>query len=172
MIFSRPVLDKTTLRFRYRLPLVPSLEAKVAREVSIPWISFSEGRAGTDDVGIVAGAGNRSRRDDVQAGFAPRKTFVAESIGDGPVIQYTEEESGRQGRPFTFKAMALEPVPLPPIVVPRLLLKTVRDLDDSIRTKALYWVESHGPDFPFALPRRCALDRGSSRRPDRRSRGL
>jgi hypothetical protein len=48
--------------------------------------------------------------------------------------------------------MALEPVPLPPTVVPRLLLKTVRDLDDSIRTRALYWVESHGPDFPFALP--------------------
>jgi hypothetical protein len=31
-------------------------------------------------------------------------------------------------------------------------LKTVHDLDDSIRTRALYWVESHGTDFPFALP--------------------
>jgi len=151
LIFSRPVLDKTTLRFRYRLPLVPSLAAKVARDVSIPWISFSEGRAGPTTVGlslapeiVLEGTGS--------AWVRSSEDVLAESIGDGPVIQYTEEESGRQGRPFTFKAMALEPVPLPPIVVPRLLLKTVRDLDDSIRTRALYWVESHGPDFPFALP--------------------
>ena len=113
LIFSRPVVDKTTLRFRYRLPLVPSLEAKVAREVSIPWISFSEGRAGTDNVGLSLAPEIVLQGTD--AGWIrSSEDVVAESIGDGPVIQYTEEESGRPGRPFTFKAMALDPVPLPP----------------------------------------------------------
>ena len=62
------------------------------------------------------------------------------------------EIRARGSVPFTFKALALEPVPLPSFVVPRLLLKTVSGGDDSIRSSALYWVESHGPDFPFALP--------------------
>ena len=46
LAFGRPLSDRTTLRFRYRLPLVPSLEARAAREVSIPSISFLEGRIG------------------------------------------------------------------------------------------------------------------------------
>ena len=151
LIFSRPVLDKTTLRFRYRLPLVPSLEAAVARDVSIPWISFSEGRA--EPTTLRLSLAPEIVVQGIDAGWIrSSEDVVAESIGDGPVIQYTEEESGRQGRQFAFKAMALDPVPLPPIVVPRLLLKTARELDDSTWTKALYWVESHGLDFSFALP--------------------
>ena len=43
-------------------------------------------------------------------------------------------------------------MPLPSCVVPRLLIKTVRGADDTIRSTAWYWVESHGPDFAFALP--------------------
>ena len=76
----------------------------------------------------------------------------AEPAGEGAVISFEEGDPSSRKLPFTFKALALEPVPLPSFVVPRLLLKTVSGGDDSIRNSALYWVESHGPDFPFALP--------------------
>jgi hypothetical protein len=76
----------------------------------------------------------------------------AEPSAEGVVLSFTESDPGVRGRPFQFKALALLPVPLPSLVVPRLLLKTVSSDDDSVRTKALYWVESHGPDFAFALP--------------------
>ena len=42
LTFLRPVVDKATLRFRYRLPLVPGLDATTARAITIPLISFKE----------------------------------------------------------------------------------------------------------------------------------
>jgi hypothetical protein len=62
------------------------------------------------------------------------------------------EAPGRQGRSFSFQIRALEPVVLPPAVVPRLLITTVAGFDEPTRIKARYWVESHGPVFPFVLP--------------------
>ena len=41
---------------------------------------------------------------------------------------------------------------IPQLVVPRLLVKTIRGSDGSRRTTARYWVELHGADFPFQLP--------------------
>ena len=61
--FDRPVLDKATLRFRYRLPLVPGLDATSAREVVDP-VDFIQGRGRrAGESGIVARAGNRSGGD-------------------------------------------------------------------------------------------------------------
>ncbi|MFI5460484.1 MAG: hypothetical protein ACHRXM_34135 [Isosphaerales bacterium] len=149
--FDRPVLDRTTVRFRYRIPLLPGLEARSAREVTIPWISLKEGQSAPAKVGLSlapevvlegAGPGWIRSSDDVRA----------EPAGEGPVIQFVEGESGREARPFTFKALALETVSLPPFVVPRLLIKTVQGVDDTSRSTAWFWVETHGPDFPFALP--------------------
>ena len=48
--------------------------------------------------------------------------------------------------------MALEPVALPALLVPRLLIRSSSGFDDAIRCRAWYWVETHGPAFPFALP--------------------
>ena len=149
--FYRPVLDRATVRFRFRIPLVPGLEAQSAREVTIPWISLKEGLTGPAKVGLSlapeivlkgAGPGWVRSLDDVRA----------EPVGEGSAIQFVEGESGRKGHPFTFKALALETVPLPPFVVPRLLIKTVQGVDDTSRSTAWFWVETHGPDFPFALP--------------------
>ncbi|HKI17817.1 MAG TPA: hypothetical protein VKA15_08045, partial [Isosphaeraceae bacterium] len=149
--FDRPVLDRTTVRFRYRIPQIPGLEAQSAREVTIPWISLKEGHTGPAKVGLSlapeivlegAGPGWIRSSDDVRI----------EPVGEGPVIQFVEGESGREARPFTFKALALETVALPPFVVPRLLIKTVQGVDDTSRSTAWFWVETHGPDFPFALP--------------------
>ena len=42
LTFARPVVDKLTLRFRYRLNLVAALDATTIQEVTIPSISFNE----------------------------------------------------------------------------------------------------------------------------------
>ena len=150
--FARPVVDKATLRFRYRLPLVPGLDAKTVREITIPEIIVQGRAAGADEGGDVARAGDRSQGDGQGLGsFLGRSSRRADRRGCALSRSKTEIRA-RGSRPFTFKALALEPVPLPSFVVPRLLLKTVSGGDDTIRTSALYWVESHGPDFPFALP--------------------
>ena len=149
--FARPVVDKATVRFRYRLPLVPGLDAKSVREITIPEISFKDVSARADEGGDVARAGDRSERDG-QGWVRSSDDVRVEPAGEGALISFEDGDPSSRKRPFTFKALALEPVPLPSFVVPRLLLKTVSGGDDSIRNSALYWVESHGPDFPFALP--------------------
>ena len=90
-------------------------------------------------------------------GTAPGWTRASDDIrvepgAEASAIEFVAEEPGRDGRPFTFKALALETVPLPPFVVPRLLIKTVQGADGTNTSTAGFWVESHGPDFAFALP--------------------
>src|SRR5439155_25655677 len=72
----------------------------------------------------------------------------SERSGPADVLTFSAGTS-RRGRPFAFKMMALEPVPLPPLVAPRLLIKTIQGFEETIRSRARYWVETHGPVFPF-----------------------
>ncbi len=149
--FARPVVDRATVRFRYRLPLVPGLDAKSVREITIPEISFKNVSAGPTKLEMSLTPEIVLKETDKTW---PRSSDDVrfELAGEGVLISFEDGDPSSRKLPFTFKAMALEPVPLPSFVVPRLLLKTVSGGDDSIRNSALYWVESHGPDFPFALP--------------------
>jgi hypothetical protein len=149
--FVRPIADKATVRFRYRLPLVPGLDAKSAREITIPEISFKNISPGPTRIEMSLTPEIVLKETD-QAWARSSDDVRSETAGEGALISFEDEEPSSRKLPFTFKALALEPVPLPLFVVPRLVLKTVSGGDDSIRNSALYWVESHGPDFPFALP--------------------
>ena len=149
--FDRPVLDQVTLRFRYRLPLAPALDSSTAREVSIPWITIKEGEAHLARVSLSpapeivvdeTGPGWVRSSDDLRL----------EPTAEAPALYFAEADPQVHGRPFTFKGRALAQAPLPSFVVPRLLIKTIRAVDGTARTTARYWVESHGADFPFALP--------------------
>jgi hypothetical protein len=149
--FARPIDDATTLRFRYRLPLGAGLEAAATRVVALPWIIVIDVPLGPAKVELslmpdividsTDPAWIRSLDDD-----------RAEKASDGAGISFAESDPSCRARPFTFEARALEPVSLPSLVIPRLLLKSALGGDDSLRTTALYWVESHGPDFAVALP--------------------
>ena len=149
--FFRPVVDRVTVRYRYRVPLVPGLDARTVREIAIPEVAFNNVTPGPTKVELSLAP--EIVLNEIDKGWTRAVDEArAESPGAGAVISYEEGASGGNRHPFAFKALALEPVPLPTFVVPRLLLKTVAAGDDSLRTNALYWVESHGPDFPFALP--------------------
>jgi hypothetical protein len=150
--FDRPVVDKAALRFRYRIPHIPSLDPRTARELKIPWISLK------DSVGSPVKVTLWLAPEIVVENPGPGwirspEDGRAESAGDALGIQFDQDESRRESRSFTFKARVLEPVALPQLVVPRLLIKTVERPDGSRRTTALYWVETHGPELPVALPR-------------------
>ena len=151
LTFARPVVDKLTLRFRYRLNLASALDATTVQEVTIPSISFKEVPPGPTKVEMSL-APEIVLKETLKGWIRSSDDARAEPSGEGAIVSFTESDPGARGRPFQFKALALEPVPLPSLVVPRLLLKTVSSDDDSVRTSASYWVESHGPDFAFALP--------------------
>jgi len=48
----------------------------------------------------------------------------------------------------------MDQVALPPVVVPRSLLRTVLGVDNESRTHAWYWIESHPAGVSFSLPDR------------------
>jgi hypothetical protein len=151
LMFPRPIVDKLTLRFRYRLNLISPLDAMTAREVTIPSISLREVPPGPTKVEMSL-APEIVLKGTVQGWIQSSGDSRAEPTGEGAILSFTESEPSDRGRPFEFQAIALPPVALPSLVVPRLLLKMVANDDEAIHTSATYWVEAHGPDFAFALP--------------------
>jgi hypothetical protein len=150
LVFDRPVLDKAALRFHFRLPIAPHLDAAGYRDVTIPWISFEGSVAGPARVEVSTAPGIIFRGNDpawirIPEDGQPNRT------GESPALAFTECAGGR-GRPFAFQALAPEPVALPALVVRRLLIRSVEGFDGAIRSRAQYWVETHGPVFPFAMP--------------------
>jgi hypothetical protein len=148
--FARPPLEKATLRFGYRISLVPGLDARTTREVALPLITFPEGTAGPTTVALALAPEVAFEMSD-PTWLRASEPMEAGPNGTGPLVEFTREGTGQPASPLTFKARALEPLPLAALVAPRVLLKTVL-AGDTPRTRAWYWVETHGPEFPFALP--------------------
>jgi hypothetical protein len=150
LFLDRPVLDGSTLEFQWQLPINQPLGASTDREVEVPWITFPEASEGptrvelTPKPGVVVRDGDPSWTRATAGG-------PAESGGESAALSYVEGPDGK-GRPFRFKAIALEPVAMLALLVPRLLVRSSVGLDDTIQYRAWYWVEAHGPAFPFELP--------------------
>lgn len=149
LFLDRPILDRSTLEFRWQLPLGQPLDAATDRPLEVPRISFPEAEAGPTRVELVAKPGVVVREVD------PSWTLATPSAPTGPAVEaglsYVEGSAGK-GRPFRFRAVALEPVAMPALLAPRLLIRSSLGLDDAIQYRASYWVEAHGPAFPFELP--------------------
>ena len=149
--FDRGAVEGATVRFRYRLALPEELDSTTAREVTINRISIEEGEAGPARVGLEldpeivvleSAPGWIRASDDLRS----------EAASERPALEFVEKDPPKLGRPFAFKARARAQLALPALVIPRLLIKTVQELDGSRRTTARYWVERHGAEFPFELP--------------------
>ncbi len=151
LVFDRPVLDRASLRFRLRMPIAPALGAAEYRTVAIPWISL-EGvvAAGPARLEVSTAPGILSQAND--PAWIRITNEALPNRGAESATQAFTEATGSRGAPFTFKALALDSVELPTLVVPRLLIRSVEGFDGAIRSRARYWVETHGPVFPFALP--------------------
>ena len=151
LMFDRPVLDKATLRFHLKVAITPHLDAAEFRGVTIPWITLEGALAGHSRLDISTAPGIVVQGND--SGWV-RTTGDGQPDrgGDSSSTLSFTETSGRAGDPFNCKALALEPVDLPTLIAPRLLIRSVEGLDGTIRSRARYWVETHGPVFPFSLP--------------------
>jgi hypothetical protein len=150
LIFDRPVADRATLRFRWRLPIDPPLDASGDRRVDVTWISCPEAASGPARVDLTPAPGV------VFCGVDPSWTRAgaggpAEAESPSVGVSYVEGSPGEH-HSFRFSARALDPVALPTLLVSRLLIRSSPDPDDALRCRAWYWVEAHGPAFPFALP--------------------
>jgi hypothetical protein len=150
LLLDRPVLDRATLEFHWQLPINPALDASTGREVEIPWITFPEAEDGPRRVELTPKLGVVLRAGDPSWTRATAGVPVG-SGGEAAELAYVEAPAAK-GRPFRFQAVALDPAPMPALLVPRLLIRCIVGFDDTIRYRAWYWVEAHGPAFPFSLP--------------------
>jgi hypothetical protein len=150
LLFLRPGLDKLSCRFHYRLLLDPPLDAGKPREVTVPWISFPDKATGSTRVELSLAPEVVLVAPD-QAWVSASEDSRAEFALEGPLLEFAAREPAKAAQAIALTVRALEAVPLPPIVVPRLLVQTVQGEGDVTRSRASYLVESHGPDFAFAL---------------------
>ncbi len=110
LFLDRPVVDRATLGFRCRLAIRPHLDAAGDRELAIPWITFPQAVPGPTRVELTPAPGIVLRGGDpswVRAAPAGQ----GESGGEAAGLSYVEGSAGK-GRPFQFRAVALEPVGL------------------------------------------------------------
>ncbi len=150
LTFDRPVLDKTVLRFRCRQSIAPHLDATAPREVAMPWISFPEAAAGPVRLEVSTAPGILFQG--IDPSWIPANDDAQANRGNPSTTLAFTASPDRPGHPFAFKALALDPVKMPSLVVPRLLIRTVQDFDGTIHSRAQYWVEIHGPVLAFAMP--------------------
>jgi hypothetical protein len=149
LFFDRPVLDRASLRFRCSVPILPQLDPAAPRDLEVPGMTFPEVPAGPTRVELALepelvfqGAGS---------GWVPGPDPAqADRTGEAVVLAFSAGPD-RHSRSFAFKALARESVVLPSLLVPRLLIQTVQG-EETIQSRAWYWVETHGRFFPFALP--------------------
>ncbi len=151
LTFERPVRDKLALRFRYRIPLVPSLDSRNSREIVLPGITFHEGSAGSTKVGLALASEVALVSAD-PSWVRVSHDVIPQAADKGPVVTFMHDAPDHGLHPFSFKAQACEAIPMPPALVPRLLIKTAL-ADEGSRDRVWCWVESHGTDFAFSIPR-------------------
>ncbi len=148
--FDRPIVHKITWRVRYRVPIAPALDAHAARDLVIPWISAGAAvprveLALAPEI-VIKGTGTGwVRSSDESRG---------EQTWEGSIMEFVHEGTNRSARDFALQALALDVLPLPSLLVSRLLVKSTHGGDDTITSNAFLWVESHGSDVAFSLPDR------------------
>jgi hypothetical protein len=155
---SRAVDEAVTLRFRYRIPLEGGLTPDRPTPVAIPAVLVQEGAAIPSRVLVAADPG---------IGLAPEgpgwvrasDQETAGGLEGDPPLRFTKVlPADGSGVPVVV-ATALPLVPLPPLVAPRLWLRTIQGPDGGVQTSAWYWVEAHEDALAVALPEGATLVR-------------
>jgi hypothetical protein len=152
LYFDPPVTDSTSLAFRFRLPLGPVTSPGTEVKSAVPWIVMEEGVQGPL---LVQVATSPELRTSVESSAWARLPDDRETLTGSDVPQrFRLIEPAKEPRPakLPFTTRGLDRVPLPPVVVPRALLRSVLGVDHLARTRAWYWVESHPSELSLRLP--------------------
>ena len=149
LTFTPPIVDGTSLVFRFRVPMNPALSATEIQR-TIPWVLVEEGSTGVTTVELSMARGIRLTVGD--PGWVERGTERPGPRGSDTPRQYRLLKPGAEKAGFPFSAFLAEQVSLPPLVAPRALLRTVLGAQNESRTRAWYWIESHPAHLAFSLP--------------------
>jgi hypothetical protein len=150
LTFDPPISDRSSLQFRFQLPLPQAPADSGEVKGLIPRFVLEEGESRATWVDLSAEPGIRVSVNDpcwtmVDAGDRPRSE-------DEPRGQYRLVAADDKGQGLPFSITALEQVAMPPLVVTRALLRTTIGSDDTSRTRARYWIENHPSQIAFTLP--------------------
>lgn len=146
-----PITDRSSLLFRYQIPLgQPSGESGEV-STSIPWILFEEGIPRPTTVELTSEPGVKTAvRDPAWAEADDAQTHRPSS--DDASRRYRQIARDPQRKGFTLSSRTLDQVPMPPLVASRVLLRTTLGADGDTRTHAWYLIESHPSYLSFSLP--------------------
>ncbi len=147
--FEPPVTGNALLTFRYKMPLDPALAGpEVKREIKpIVVVGCASGSMTVDlgcepDVEVAA----------LDPAWIALRRDPQGKAADGSLRRYQLKAGTQPEEGFSFSIRRLDQAPMPPLVAPRALLRTVIGPGDETRTQAWYWIESHPPHVSFGLP--------------------
>lgn len=152
LVFDPPILESSLLTFRFQVPVEVAVGNGDPVKTTIPWIGVEEGTSASTTVELAAAPGIKTAVDDT--------AWISSALDDGDQSGSNRRRYYRLSKPvtenagFTFSARLMDQVALPPVVVPRSLLRTVLGVDNESRTHAWYWIESHPASVSFSLPDR------------------
>ena len=152
LVFDPPILERSLLTFRFQVPVEVAVANGDPVKTTIPWIGVEEGTSASTTVELAAAPGIKTAVDDT--------AWISSALDDGDQSGSNRRRYYRLSKPvtenagFTFSVRLMDQVALPPVVVPRSLLRTVLGVDNESRTHAWYWIESHPASVSFSLPDR------------------
>jgi hypothetical protein len=147
---QRPVTDNVVLTFRSRLPVAPALDSSKAREIAIPRITCSPGTASRARLELRLAPGLLFESSG-PGWTRSLENLAAPETSPGPALAFVEVEARNNSPAFGFSVRALDPISVPPVVVPRMLMESVVGPDSVVRCRASYWLESHDTSLEFRL---------------------
>ena len=149
LVFDPPILDSSLLTFRFQVPVDVAPASDEPVQATIPWIRVEEGTSASATIELTTAPGIKTAVAD--------PAWVGSSLDETVPGGSNRRQLYHLGKPvtetsdFTFSAKLMDQVALPPVVVPRVLLRTVLGSDGESQTHAWYWIESHPASVSFSL---------------------
>ncbi len=152
---SREVADSVRLRFRYRLPIDPSLAPEPAKRIKIPIIRVLEGGASPPRMEVSADpaisikpkGGGWTAVGPVDEG--PSDSSNSDSA-PAPRLALLGASEGASDCELAVSARSLSK--LPKVIASRLFIRTIRGNDTTLRETAWFQLESRDGEVSFELP--------------------
>ncbi|HEX8202071.1 MAG TPA: hypothetical protein VF590_16470 [Isosphaeraceae bacterium] len=148
---ARTATEAVTLRFRYRLPLAGALAPDRPLRVDLPALRVQEGSMLPSRLLVAADPGIGLAPEGPGWVRASGRETAERLEGDSP-LRFTRVEPAGAAGVARVVATALPLVPLPPLVAPRLWLRTIQGPEGDLQGLAWYWVEAHEEALAVALP--------------------
>jgi hypothetical protein len=152
--FDPPISDRSSIEFRYQLPLDRIAPGQREIQARVPWIGVEEGKSRSTSVDLASEPDILTAVND--SGWSRSEADDPAQAKDATHGRYRMIAGDGKAREFPFTARPLEQVAMPSLVASRALLRTTIGSGDESRTHAWYRIEDHTSQVSFRLPERAA----------------